>query len=284
MGWNGNNGNQRVIKVTTRDGDALQPKNSPWMKGLVAGGIVVVGAVLFYFVCCDSNPPQMSEENPAPVKSTARESAPTVTKVPEQAKEESPVVAPPDPNKRYEGGVEVVSSNVTTNNSGAVIEKLVLANGKKMSKIHPPKPVFDNPCDQVIALAISTKPGQSMPPLPNLDSSLEKEFLASLEKPFKIEETDSEQVRELKARVLETKAYLAEEIKNGGSVLEALREHQRMMDDNADAHLIAVQQLQKVKAEYGQEAADEFLERVNETLRARGLAEIEPAQRKENRR
>lgn len=283
MSWNGNNANQRVIKVTTRGGGAPLPKNRPWVKGLAAGGIVVVGAVLFYFVCCDSNPQQVPEEKSAPVKATTHEIVPVVTKVPEQVKEEAPVVAP-DPNKRYEGGVEVLSSNVTTNKSGAVIEKLVLANGKKMSKIHPPKPVFDNPCDQVIALAISTKPGQSMPPLPNLDSSLEKEFLASLEKPFKIEETDSEQVRELKARVLETKAYLAEEIKNGGSVLEALREHQRMMDDNADAHLIAVQQLQKVKAEYGQEAADEFLERVNETLRARGLAEIEPAQRKENRR
>ena len=282
MSWNSNNGNQRVIKVTTLDGAPLS-KGRPWLKGLLAGGFVVVGAVLFYFVCYDSNPQQMPEEKPAPVKSTVREFTPMVAKVPEQVKEEAPVVVP-DPNKRYEGGVEVLSSNVTTNKSGAVIEKLVLANGKKMSKIHPPKPIFDNPCDQVIALAISTKPGQSMPPLPNLDSSLEKEFLASLEKPFKIEETDSEQVRELKARVLETKAYLAEEIKNGGSVLEALREHQRMMDDNADAHLIAVQQLQKVKAEYGQEAADEFLERVNETLRARGLAEIEPAQRKEKQR
>lgn len=178
-----------------------------------------------------------------------------------------------DSNKRYEEGVEVVAENIRTNSSGAVIEKLTLADGRKISKIHPPKPLFDNPADQVIALAISTKPGQSMPPLPDI-SNIDKDFADSLLAPIKINDDDSDDVKELKAMVLETKAYLIEEVKNGGSVYEALMAHQKEMETIADSHLMAIQEFQKIKAEDGLEMAREFAERVNGSFRIRGIPEI----------
>lgn len=186
---------------------------------------------------------------------------------------EKPTVSPIDPNKHYEDGVEVIAENVRTNSSGAVIEKLILADGRKISKIHPPKPLFDNPADQVIALAISTKPGQSMPPLPDI-SNIDKDFADSLLAPIKINDDDPDDVKELKAKVMETKAYLIDEVKNGGSVYEALMAHQKEMETIADSHLMAIQELQKIKAEDGVEMAREFAERVNESFRIRGIPEI----------
>lgn len=177
--------------------------------------------------------------------------------------------------KRMEEGVEVVSSTITTNSSGAVIEELVLADGKRMMKVHPPKPIFENACDQVIAMMLSTKPGQSMPPLPMLDKSLEQDFMNSLASPIVISEDDSDEVRNIKAQVKEVKAYLVDEIKSGGSLLEAIREHQAEMERTADSHLMAIQEMQKLRAECGEDAAQEFIEKVNESFRARGIPEIE---------
>ena len=177
--------------------------------------------------------------------------------------------------KRMEEGVEVVSSTITTNTSGAVIEKLLLADGKKMMKVYPPKPVFANACDQVIAMAISAKPGQSMPPLPNLDKSLEQDFIDSLGSPIVINEDDSDDVKLIKAQVKEAKAYLVEEIKRGGSLLEILREHQAAMERNADNHLMAIQEMEKLRAESGEQAARDFIKAVNESFKVRGIPEIE---------
>lgn len=273
MAWNGSN-------VKEGETTSVEPAKKSPVRGLVAGLVVCAGAGVALWLVSGRNEPSAKPTDEIAKPSKIAEVAHVV------ATNTTVETAIPqlDPAKRYEDGVEVVSASVRTNSSGAVIEKLVLANGKKMSKIHPPKPVFENPCDQVIALAISTKPGQSMPPLPALDKSLEKEFLDSLTNPFRIEETDSEKVREIKAMVLEAKAYIADEIKKGGTVLGAIQAHQKMMEETADAHLAAIQMMQKIKAEDGKEAAEEFVSRVNESFRARGIVELELTNtNKENR-
>ena len=152
-------------------------------------------------------------------------------------------------------------------------EKLTLADGRKIAKVHPPKPVFDNPADQVIALAVSAKPGESMPPLPNLNG-IDEDFAKSLLSPIKINDDDPDEIKELKAKVIETKAYLVEEIKNGGSVIEALKAHQAEMERIADSRLMAIREMQKLQSEGDPEMAREFAEKVNESFRARGIPEI----------
>ena len=176
---------------------------------------------------------------------------------------------------RLEGGIEVVSSIVTTNKSGSVIERLVLADGTKKSKIHPPKPIFKHASDQVIALCLSVKEGQSMPPLPMLDTSLEQDFNEALSESIEIADDDTETVREIKARVIEARAYLVDEIKNGRTtLLEALREYQRRMEQTANVHTMALQEFNKISQEGTEEEARAFLEAVNTSFRARGIMEI----------
>ena len=249
---------------------------------VVLAAVAIVALSVWWFLAPSGNAPTKDD---VPVR--RKPSAPTLhptspeSPTPPALGAESPTNAVP---KRMEEGVEVVSSTITTNSSGAIIEELVLADGKKMMKVQPPKPIFENACDQVIAMALSTKPGQSMPPLPNLDKSLEQDFINSLGSPIVISEDDSEEVKTLKAQVKEAKAYLVEEIKRGGSLLEALREHQAEMERNADSHLMAIQEMQKLRSEYGEDAAGEFIERVNESFRARGIPEIEFNRNKERGR
>ena len=280
MAWNGSNSKAEQVRQMPPP-SRREHRHIPLIKGTIAGLIVCIGAALGYlFLCRDTRTkadvPKIKIDEAILVAALGHKEKPNV---------EEPASEPAiNPDKRYEDGVEVVSSVVTTNTSGAIIEKLVLANGKRKSKIQPPKPVFENAAEQVIAMAISVKPGQSMPPLPRLDASLEKDFLDSLTNPVRIKDDDSDEVKEMKARVLETKAYIADEIKNGSSLLEVLREHQEMMERNADAHLMAIEEMQKIRAEYGEAEAEAFRDRINESFRARGIAELEKKQSDESRR
>lgn len=254
---------QKQEKTPARKSDGKLPMCA------VALGLVVAVGVAAYFWMRLEPVEQPAKETKRAEKVTKSKS--TVPSKPTPNVEQK--IEAKDPSKMYEDGVEVVKYIVSTNNSGAVTEKLTLADGRKIAKVHPPKPVFDNPADQVIALAICAKPGESMPPLPNLNG-IDEDFAKSLLSPIKINDDDPDEVKELKAKVIETKAYLVDEIKNGGSVIEALKAHQAEMERIADSRLMAIREMQKLQSEGDPEMAREFAEKVNESFRARGIPEI----------
>lgn len=175
---------------------------------------------------------------------------------------------------RMERGVEVVNEIVYTNQSGGIVETLTLADGRKVEKVRYPKDIFSNPSDNIIALALSFKPGQHMPPLPNL-STLDEDFAKSLLDPIRINDEDPDNVKEIKLAVKEAKAYIASEIRNGRSVQECLNEHRFQMESIADSHLMAIQEIRKLQAEG---ASDEeiatFRQRINEVFRERSVPEL----------
>lgn len=231
--------------------------------GLAICAIIVAVAVLIANRTHSSEVPSEQRKPKVISEAPARPN----TKKPLKAKEA------PKPPSRIENGQEVVSSTTSTNSNGVVIEKLVLADGSKMSKIHPPPPVFSNPSDQVIALAISTPPGQAMPPLPDLQG-IDKDFMKSLLSPIEIDEDDTDEIKALKVRVIEVKKELVEEIKNGGSVQDVLLAHQKEMNRLSDSRLMAIQEMQRIAGEEGIEAAQEFADKVNEHFSEQGIPEI----------
>ena len=167
----------------------------------------------------------------------------------------------------------MVSSVVTTNSSGAIIEKIVFADGTKKSRITTPPPIFSNACDQVIALAISAKPGEAMPPLPDLHG-IDEDFAKSFLTPITINEDDPENVKELKRNVIETKKELLEAVKGGKTVMQALQEHQSAMERMESSRLMAIREMQRISAEDGVEMAQEFAKKVNEDFEGKGIPAI----------
>lgn len=204
---------------------------------------------------------------PAPL----REQSPAPTASAPSADVES---AAPEPKPvRLWNGIAVVSSSVHTNRNGTTVERLVLADGRRAESVRPASPVFANASDQLIATVLAVRPGQSMPPLPDL-SGIERDFRASMENPVPILDSDTPEVRELKAQVAEVRAYLAEEVRRGASVMEALTAHREEMERMADHRLMAIREIEKIAAEDGEEAARQFASRVNESLRERGIPEV----------
>lgn len=180
----------------------------------------------------------------------------------------------PAPAKRLWRGVEVVSSaGAETNRDGAVVERLVLADGRRVRAVLLPSPAFRHPSDQLLAMALSAKPGEALPPLP-LGPDVERDFLRSLEDPIEELPTDSADVRELKRRVAEARETLAEEVRAGRRVCDVLEEYQRGQEHTASVRLMAVREVEAVREAEGAEAARRFAARANGTLRAGGVPEI----------
>ena len=180
----------------------------------------------------------------------------------------------PAPAKRLWRGVEVVSSaGAETNRDGAVVERLVLADGRRVRAVSLPTPAFRHPSDQLLAMALSARPGEALPPLP-LGPDVERDFLRSLEDPIEELPTDSADVRELKRRVAEARETLAEEVRAGRRVRDVLEEYQRGQEHTASVRLMAVREVEAVREAEGAEAARRFAMRANGTLRAGGVPEI----------
>lgn len=195
------------------------------------------------------------------------------TTVSDRAKEALPPHAPAVPEKRLYRGVEVVSASCKTNLDGAVAERLRLADGRLVKAVRLPEPVFRRPSDQLIAMALSAEPGVAVPPLP-IGPDVERSFLDSLSEPIVVLDSDTPEVRELKARVLEARTQIEEIIRNGGSFREALEEHVRASGRMADRRAEVARMAQEVRAEGGEAEAKVFTERANAMLEADGVPPI----------
>ena len=246
--------------------DAKKPKSkvATW----IVGASVLIAALALAILWWPSETNEPSAPPATPQKRTLAETNTNTTAV-VRTNAAQKAVAP----LGYEDGVEILSLTARTNTAGAVIEKLRLADGTIKMKVSPKPPLFENPCDQVIAMAISTKPGDAMPPLPDL-TGIEQDFANSLLSPIRINDDDSDEVKLIKEQVIEVRKELAQVVKNGGSVMEALLAHQAEMNRIYASRLTAIQMMQRIQAESGIEAAQEFAGEVTRRFEGENIPAI----------
>ncbi len=172
-------------------------------------------------------------------------------------------------------GKEVESRHVVTNANGTVVERILTTDGKSHRITRPQKNVFDNPSDQLIALAVSgAHSGIAMPPLP-MSESLEEDFKKSLKTPIVILDTDSDEVKLMKLNVMAVRDDLKELVAQGMTVRQALTEHQEEVNRIAAYHQDALRMYNDIKRTEGTEAANVFLKSVNERLNELGVKSVE---------
>lgn len=177
--------------------------------------------------------------------------------------------------------------NASTNDSGVVTERYRMPNGQCWRRQIDPPPIFDNPSDNAIAMALGDRSGAPIPPYPGLyDANLDEEFVKSLLKPIAINEDDKPWLVAMKTAVKETREEIARRIKAGDtrSVGEMLREHVQENNRIADMQGNAILGYQKILRTDGEEAAAEYLEKVNEALERFGVAPIKATSNKGERK
>ena len=234
--------------------------------------LAVGGLVWFFFF----RAPAEKVKDPAAKPKAPKAERGTVPKAPTAPKApDSPapgLANAPDPQPANSPTNEVVLS-VITNRSGYIVERVQLPDGTTAKRIHTPPPVFDNVSDQMIAMVVSVPPGQAIPPLPH-DPNLDEAFAKSLGTEIKILETDTSEVRELKAAVLATRVELAELVKKGYTVQQALDEHCRLANENADVHAGALVEMKALLKAGDLEGAQKYAERINAALKEMGAQTV----------
>lgn len=164
--------------------------------------------------------------------------------------------------------------SIHTNNLGKVVEKWIGADGKlHMSVRYARKPVFDNASDDQLAMAVGGNGTQAIAPIP-MTAASEQEFLESLKKPIVIEPDDSEQVKQLKAAVMDARAEMKKMIDNGMSYKDALAEHQKLVNENVDTRNECMAELKRLVDDGDVEGAKKYLKTMNVALGQMGIPEL----------
>lgn len=264
------NQNSRPIKIVVDGkGQKKSVRSRRMPVGLAALAVVAI-LILVVVLMPEKNPTPMdsseipsvekkSEPIPPPVTSVSKEVVPTNT----------PTVVVEEPK------VEQVLIEARTNsNSGVIIERYRTPDGKTHRKVINPPPIFTNPSDQIIALAMSARAGQRIPPLPPMrPDQLNQAFVNSLSTPIEIKDDDKPEVAALKLAVSQTRSEIAELIKagDGRTVAEILQEHVETTNRNADMRAEAASQLKRILESRDPELAEEYLSRANKLLQEYGI-------------
>ena len=259
----------------------------PWLRGAIAALIVVVGAgIAAYFLLSRGDSPQSAPEkrNPRPIATVqpvpakndrpAKEAALSAPATPASDDEKWDDSFAKIPAKRYKFSK---LETVTTSNIGVVNEVWVMPNGKRWGRQIDPPPIFSNPSDQTIAMALGDRSGSPIPPYPGFDdANLNQEFANSLLSPIEIKESDSPRLAALKLAVMETRREIARLIKAGDtrSVGEILRDHVAENNRKAELQGEALKGYYSALKEGGDAAAAEYLEKVNKALESYGVEPI----------
>lgn len=137
-----------------------------------------------------------------------------------------------------------------------------------------PPPTYKSNSDELIAMAISVPPDAELPPLP-FDAAAEIQFKQSLDKPIEILDTDSEDVVKMKKAVMETRAQIAELVKQGMTLKEIITEHRELFNANVKVRNECIAELNEIFESGDIQGAKKYMTTINLALQQMGIEEIE---------
>jgi hypothetical protein len=122
-------------------------------------------------------------------------------------------------------------------------------------------------------MAMNMPPGMDMPPLPpGVDTGISKmQLIEMLSDEIKIDNTESEDIKALKQRVIDARKAMIERLNNGENFDTVLAEHRTLVNENAAIYRECEQQLRKIIAEGDEELAIEYRTTVSEALDSMGI-------------
>lgn len=263
-GWNGSD--RRGVSTPVQP-KVTAKKLSP-IRGLIAGGVVVVLAAVAYFMFfADSERPRKigTDENGARIKDVGKRNPAKRTEAPVDKSE----VAPRKDEVRagkVETVPEVTQDDVTAGTNA-------VAQDVKPAK----KPVFENGTDQLIAMATGVPEGCTIPPLPNMTPADTDRFIETLKKPIKIDEKDSDAVKAAKERVQQVREQIAQWMKDepGKELGAILNEHRDDFNHATEMQAEVKKGLQEYLDAGDDEGAKKYLTMMNLALQQIGVSEVE---------
>lgn len=258
MAWNRNEIKTGLPPKRTKGGFAKR------MVSVILLLITVGGGVVWFALRQDApKGPESAPRTPARIRTVK-------TQVPTNA----PVRRTVADIVRARGGMK----NLTPEDKAEIAE---LRREKMARRGEPPMPgaaprvrrIFECHSDQIISMVVTG--GDSIPPFPGTNESLEREFVRSLGVPIVINEDDGEDVKKAKQMVIDARAVIDEEMKKGRGFREILEEYRRQVNDNTKMRREVRATAGEIMREDGVEAAEQYVGKANEKLKGWGMSGVD---------
>lgn len=276
MAWNGS-GNGTGTPAASPRKPVAKKGGSPLFKGLLAGLIVVVGALAIALYIMPREKPAASEQTERPSKKIKDVKPPKIVRKNVEAKSEKQVKPevvekknfPYDPEKWQEVDGHIIPKGAR------------LVNNYLTNKVER---TFKYSTDEVILGYIQVPEDGMMPPPHPIMPSSEKTFLKSLDDPIEILDTDSEKVRAQKEQVIIARAQIKERMDAGESFEEILSDHYKLMSENNKIRRDAQKELDEIYKRGDIEGANKYKLIIDTALSQMGVEALDDPDRKQLRK
>lgn len=278
MAWNRPTSN--TVDATSSSRPAGRGK-MPRLRLILAGAAVVVaiGMLCFWMFSGGDDTPAQGTRHKA--RSTIREVTPAAAP---RAKADADADATERPASGERIGDESADAgkkkepvvlSVKTNSTGYIIETLRDPDGKERIHVHEPKSPWEFATDRIIATALLTPDDQALPPWPPMSEDEDELFLRSLQKPIKIEATDSEEIRTIKELVASARKEIKERMDNGEFFADVMNDHRKLANENGRIRSDAQAEYNEIVKSGDAESARKYALRVNLALQQMGIRELD---------
>ena len=271
-----------ITPVSVKEGGTIAAaakvaaKQPAWIKGAIAGLVVVIAAVIAFFCLMPTEKPaapkvekpkKVKVEKPAPRPRTVVK--PLVTNA-------APVVEAPkpiDPNARPTKVGEEINGYIKLPSGRLHKVKGVVTNSVSQTT-RGWYSIFPHHCDNEIACYLTIVPGTPLLGNMKYNGRFRAEFIKSLETPIIVYEDDPEEVKELKRNVREAKINLKAAMDRGEDIEQIMRETREELQDLGRYKMDLERQLRELNKEKPMSVDDLQLavDAANRMLEAKGIA------------
>ena len=258
---------KKISAISIHTGKAKKKKDATAPKTktvccITFGTIVVLGAVLvFYFISRDTTKkPLASEDQPNVARDVRRVETP--------AKTEKELLA----EKKADAIIKSVAESIETAQRNQASETNQVNDiGIEASK--RAKELGVTAVDQLLNMATTSPTDIPPPPLP-ITSRMEDDFREMLKKPIEIKNTDSEDVRIIKEKMLKNRAEMLALLDEGYTIHDVLTKHQETLTDHANLRRTVMEGLKEYEDEGDTDGAEAYLKVMNAKLEEMGVEPV----------
>lgn len=264
---------KRGISATSiHEGVAKKSSSASPMRGLVAGALVVVIAVVaMYFIFKNNAKPEAPKESKKaraitelPTPAPRPKPAPVVAEV----KPEKPKELPPQKVGETRDGYIKLPSGRLHKVKGVITNTTAAVKGKYE--------IFDHHSENEIACLLTIQPGEGLVGTPRYNGRFTKDFLESLKTPIIVTADDSPEDAELKRNMIQAKIELKAAYDRGEDIeqimLDTRKEYQKLSIFKMDMR----QAINEYKQQEGvtDDDVEIYVQAANKLLEEKGIAPL----------
>ena len=137
------------------------------------------------------------------------------------------------------------------------------------------KSIFKHNSDTYIAMLVSPRVGEVLPPMPAPGPTMEEEFLASLKEPIEVSDDDTPEDRATKFAVAAARDEIKRLLDAGEKFADIVREHERLLKENNEVREKALEEYRELLKSGDEKGAERYFSTINAALQQMGVSPME---------